>query len=97
MTLPPLAFVAPPGACTTTSVTTFANTQPDARLPLPAQSPTGSLTSVNVAPASVERYRPAPVAAYTIFGLAWSTATRKPNASAGTPAEWAHVLPPSVE
>src|SRR3954451_6149558 len=63
------------GACTTTSVTMLAKKQP-ATMPLPVQSgfsgaplgsplvrPVGRDTFSKLPPASVDRYRPAPVAA----------------------------------
>src|SRR5690348_8873956 len=53
------------GPCTTTSVTTLARKQSLAVAGLPAHEPVGRLTLVKVAPASVERYSPPPVAAYT--------------------------------
>jgi len=55
-----LAFAGP---WTTTSVTMFARKQSLSVTGLPAQSPVGRLTLVKLWPASVERNRPAPVAA----------------------------------
>ena len=66
-TAPGLAFAplvfAFAGPWTTTSVTTFARKQSLALTGLPAQSPVGRLTFAKLAPASVERNRPPPVAA----------------------------------
>src|SRR4051794_40024149 len=53
----------PPAACTTTSVTMLARKQFLTDGALPAQLPVGSTTLANVAPASVERDSPPPVAA----------------------------------
>src|SRR3954462_4424143 len=69
-TAPPFVFApTPPGARTTTSVTMFARKQPSTVGSAPVQfgtepaGETGSFTFVKVLPASVERKRPAPVAA----------------------------------
>src|SRR3954454_1181317 len=75
MTAPPGALPCPPGDWTTTSVTTLARKQPPPKV-LPVQSglsgapertppsrPVGRSTLTNVRPASVDRYRPTPVAA----------------------------------
>jgi hypothetical protein len=59
------------GGATTTSVTMLAEKHPSTSGPLPVQSgapagtpaPVGRFAFVKLAPASVERYRPAPVAA----------------------------------
>src|SRR5437764_13476942 len=47
-TAPPLTLVEPPGACTTTSVTSFASMQPFTRFDFPAPPPDGSFTFANV-------------------------------------------------
>src|SRR3954462_4558907 len=97
-----LSFVGP---CTTTSVTMFARKQSFTVGALPLQSgvpagwflPVGRVTLSKLAPPSVDRKRPPPVAAYTSFGLFGSTTILKPSRPSGTPLERFHVLPSSVE
>src|SRR5688572_28288069 len=74
MTLPPGSSDVPPGSSTTTSVTMFAKTQRSTRLDLPAHGPVGRFTFAYETPASAERNRPAPVAAYTTLEFVGSTA-----------------------
>src|SRR2546423_1908857 len=69
-TAPPLTFVEPPGACTTTSVTSLASMQPLTLFDFPAHAPVGSFTLRKVRPASVEPNSPEPVATYTRLGWA---------------------------
>src|SRR5437879_4968392 len=82
-TLPPLLPKLSAG-WTATLVTTLAKKQFGFE-ESPWQSPVGRLTFSNVRPASSERYRPKPVAAYMRFGLVGSTAALKPSAPSGTP------------
>ena len=84
------------GPCTTTSVTTLARKQSLAVTGCPWQSPVGRSTFVKLAPASVDRNRPPPVAAYTRSGCVWSTASLKPSTPSGTPAACVQFAPRSV-
>src|SRR3954453_18855222 len=109
-TAPGLAFASPAvcafaGPCTTTSVTMFARKQSFTVGALPLQSgvpsgwflPVGRFTLSKLAPPSLERKRPAPVAAYTSFALFGSTTILKPSTPSGTPLECFQVLPSEVE